>query len=1202
MKDWSFLFEPLQDIEGFRQTVKVIEDKKGPVAVSGLAEAQKAHFSTGLLWFEQGDTPGGQRKKGLFVAPGEMQAKRLFDDFANFFGEGAVFFPSREVMLRHVDAQNYYGEQKRLEALTKISEGEYEFIVTSIDAIALKTCSREVFADKGITFAVGKVFERENLLHDLVEMGYVREEAVDGCGQFAVRGGIVDIFPSNSDCPVRIEFFDDEVDSLRLFDVETQRSLEQQDSITIYPCRETETAYGMPEASLLDYIDEETVLFVDEYARSKQRLENLLMEYQTQRERYLEDAEETEDETEDERLNEYNHYFDYDELLGRLMSKNTVLTMALMGESNIEGARALYEIETRQLSAYRGGNVLLNELRAWKEKNSRVVILTAGKSRGERLSAYFAEENMLVPYVEEPSGLAAGSIIVTKGNLNKGFEYPEAGLVVISSGEAVSAEEAEKARRRRERRRQKEEGSRINTFTELKIGDYVVHNIHGIGKFVGIEQVKVEGITRDYIKIMYLDNGFVYIPTNQTDLIQKYIGSEGRTPRLNKLGGSEWHRAKRRVKESLMDLAEELVKLYAARRAAKGFVYSKDTVWQRQFEDDFPYEETPDQLRAIEDIKNDMESERPMERLLCGDVGFGKTEVAIRAIFKAVMDGRQAIYLCPTTVLAQQQYELFTERLRDYPINVGLLSRFCSRGQVNETINQLRRGEVDIVVGTHRVLSKDVSFKNLGLLVIDEEQRFGVKHKEAIKEMRTNIDVLTMTATPIPRTLHMSLNGIRDISLLETPPEDRYPVQTFVAEYDESFIRDAVEREVARGGQVFYLYNRVRTLHVALARLQELMPEVRFGVAHGQMREGELEEVIHNFINGMYDVLLCTTIIESGIDMPNVNTLIVENAERMGLAQLYQIRGRVGRSNKMAYAYITYQKNKVLTEEAEKRLKSIKEFTEFGAGFKVAMRDLEIRGAGNLLGPEQHGQMDTVGYGMYCRLLDEAVHELKEIAKYAGDVEGESVEVAQNKTETAQQEEKKRLTREKMKELTEKRIKEWLEEEESDDTEMNIDIKVSAYISSAFIRSDKLRVEFYRKIAEIEDEDDASDLRDELLDRFGDLPAETDALIEMGMIKNLAAKCKLCEIVQQTPIGRQKATPVNMKAGGSRDEIVFKYKNAGDFQVEKMGELIATYGSALRLLATGTPAFVLTIQNGNNIINEVKTFLKMLCEPVEQNG
>jgi transcription-repair coupling factor (superfamily II helicase) len=1082
------LINPLLELDEYRQALNSAREYKRPVNIVGPSESQKAHFCHAIL--------SHTGCKGMYVAYNEMQARRFYEDFAYFMGEDVLFFPTKEIMLYDVEAKSNDAVYQRLSVINKLIEGNFRLVVTSIEAVSHKLLKPEAFERCIIKIENGGRIDLGSFSEKLVMMAYERVESVERHGQFAIRGGIADVFPIDSDNPVRIELFDDEVDSIRFFNAETQRSIESVDNICILPAREIiyppeikkdiikdinnelsrvskknqslaakvkadmdrfreeyyfpgidrYTAYIANDPSFIfDYIQNDVLVFMDEPSRQKQRLDNLLLEHDEICKGLIEKSV----------LMPQNRsiFYDFSNIYQRLKSNKLIYLNTINADTIAANEAVMINIPSRLEGSYQGDmDFLINSLLRWKKDRNRVVVLSGTRGRGERLRETLSTKGVEAVYFDdifEP--VQRGQVVITRGSLNRGFEYPGIGFVIVSDKQVFG--QARKPSKTSGRRK----GRPISAFSELNIGDYVVHQAHGIGQYVGIEQLSVDGAKRDYLKIRYQENAFLYIPTNQMDLIQKYIGPEGRQPKVNKLGGTDWLKTKNKVKASLKELAEELIKLYAKRRASVGYAFSKDTVWQKQFEEQFPYEETDDQLKCIQEIKEDMESGRIMDRLLCGDVGYGKTEVAIRAIFKAAMDAKQVAYLVPTTVLAQQQYESFKERLKDFPVTVEVISRFRTPSEQKRILKDVKAGNVDILIGTHRLLQKDIQYKDLGLLVVDEEQRFGVSHKEKIKNLKPGIDVLTMTATPIPRTLHMSLVGIRDISLIEDPPEERYPVQTYVMEYNKDVIKDAIIREIGRHGQVFYLYNRVRSIDVRAAEIQALVPEARVIVAHGQMDEKQLEDVMFSFIKGEYDVLVCTTIIETGIDMPNVNTMIVEDADRMGLAQLYQLRGRVGRSNRLAYAYITYKKDKVISEVAEKRLQAIKEFTELGSGFKIAMRDMEIRGAGNLLGPEQHGHMEAVGYDMYCRLLDEAVSELKG------------------------------------------------EKPHKDEVEITIDINVSAYIDDSYISSEGKKIEMYKKIASISDEQDVLDVQDELTDRYGDIPVPVQNLIKIASIKSLAA-------------------------------------------------------------------------------------------------
>jgi transcription-repair coupling factor (superfamily II helicase) len=1154
--------EPLLKLEEYKRLLAAARGYTRPVSVIGPSESQKAHVSYALCRH--------CGMKGVFVAFNEMQARRLFEDFTFFAGDDVVFFPTKEIMLYDVEAKSYDTIYQRLAALDRISRGEYSFVVTSVEAVSHKLLRPETLAQQVITIDDHGRLDPEDLIRRLVISAYERVEFVEKKGQFAVRGGIVDIFPVDADNPVRIEFFGDEIDSVRWFDVNTQRSVGHAGIVRIIPAREMifdserkseiiravksdaeKTAGRNPELirkinadmeqfeeswyfpgidryipyiadepySLTDYLGDDAFIFMDEPARQKQRLDNLLLEHGEICKALIEKSILLPQSS--------GMFFDYESILSAVSSRKPIYMNTVNADAIASKESLQYSIPCRTIGSFQGSMDLLTEnLSAWKSGKSRVLLLSGTRGRGERLRDSLSEngiESVYMDSVSEP--VMPGQVVITRGSLHKGFEYPTSGFVVISDDEIFGLN-----RKATAKSRSKYKGRPISLFTELTVGDYVVHQTHGIGQYIGLEKLTVEGVKKDYLKIRYQDGAFLYIPTNQMDLIQKYIGSEGKQPKINKLGGSDWLRTKTRVKESLKKLAGELIKLYARRAALKGFEYSKDTVWQKQFEEQFPYEETEDQLRCIEEIKRDMESGKVMDRLLCGDVGFGKTEVAIRAVFKAVMDGRQVAWLVPTTVLAQQHYNNFIDRMKDFPVTVEMLSRFRSRSEQKRILKAVKTGNVDVLIGTHRLLQKDIQFRNLGLLVIDEEQRFGVSHKERLKNLAAEVDVLTLTATPIPRTLHMSLTGIRDISVIEDPPEERYPVQTYVMEYNRDVIRDAIIRELARQGQVFYLYNRVRTIDSKAADVQAMVPDARVAVAHGQMEERQLEDIMISFLKGEFDVLVCTTIIESGLDMPNVNTIIVEDADKMGLAQLYQLRGRVGRSNRLAYAYITYKRDKVISEVAEKRLQAIKEFTELGSGFKIAMRDMEIRGAGNLLGPEQHGHMESVGYDMYCRLLDEAVRELR----------GEPLR--------------------------------------KEETEVSIDINIDAYIDDSYIGSESRKIEMYKKIASINDENDVLDIEDELTDRYGDIPEPVRNLITVAYIKALARSLGISSVTEK------------------RDSVIFGFADIKNIDFQAIAKAAEKYRRQLLFSAGASPHLVYKKPQtgGERIADNIKILLQDL--------
>jgi len=1099
-KTKKYLIDPLLEMNRYHDILNDIKKGDGSVSLGGSSQSQKAHMSYAILKH--------LNLKGVFIANNDISARKTYEDFLNFFEEGVLYFPPEEIMFHDIEAKSRDSSYERIRALHKILNGEYEIVITSPEAIGRKLIDKELFLKSIISFTVGETVDLTEISKNLVVIGYERVSVVEGEGQFAIKGGIVDIFPINSENAVRIEFFDDEIDSIRTFDVISQRSLERIEEIAILPAREL-----IYDDKRRDEILDKISNSLNEYLKklSKKDVEGFKEKIE---EKIKGDMERFKEEYYFPGIDRYisyiidkpsiiTHYMDLEKTLffldepkkfetryESLLFENYELCKAflekgyLLPESfeiyvsleyileNINKNKPVYfdileteeRVPSKLLNSYKGHfDILIDDIRKWKENKYRILVMSGGQSRGRILEENLKKEGIEANYYDEFSGeILPGQVVITGGSLQTGFEYQDIKFVIISGKDFFG----EKKKKKRTFSK-KNKGQKISVFTDLNINDYVVHQIYGIGKYVGIQQLEVEGIKKDYLKIRYYDGDFLYVPTNQLDLIQKYIGSEGKTPKLSKLGGNDWAKTKAKAKESLMELAEDLIKLYAKRETSKGYKYSEDTVWQKQFEDLFPYQETEDQLKCIEEIKKDMESDKPMDRLLCGDVGYGKTEVAIRAIFKAVMDGKQVAYLVPTTVLAQQQFENFKDRMKDFPVRVEVISRFKSKSDQKKIIKDTKAGIVDILIGTHRLLQKDIAFKDLGLLVIDEEQRFGVRHKERIKKMKSNVDVLTLTATPIPRTLHMSLMGIRDISIIEDPPEERYPVQTYVMEYNPEVIKEAINRELARGGQVFYLFNRVRSINVKAAQIKDLVPDARVAVAHGQMKETDLENIMLQFVEGEYDVLVCTTIIESGLDMPNVNTIIVEDADKMGLAQLYQLRGRVGRSNRLAYAYITYKKDKVLSEVAEKRLQAIKEFTEFGSGFKIAMRDLQIRGAGNLLGAQQHGNIDLVGYDMYVRLLSEAINELRGTAP------------------------------------------------EEEEVEISVDLKVSAYIDDSYIGDENQKIEMYKKIASIQDEKDMLDIRDELIDRYGEIPDAVESLIQIAHLKVLAKKCGFSSIQEK---------------------------------------------------------------------------------------
>ncbi|NLL07100.1 MAG: transcription-repair coupling factor [Clostridiaceae bacterium] len=1172
IKTREYLIDPLLESRDYKDIISNIKRGGLQTAINGPSESQKAHICYAIC--------NHLNSKGILVAYNELQARKIYEDLSYFFDKDVILFSSKEIMLHDVEAKSYEAVYERIAALGRILKHDYKFIVISAEAIVQKLISKELFEESCLIFDYSNRIDLTITIQKLISIGYERVTTVEGKGQFAIRGGIIDIYPINSENAYRIELFDDEIDSIRIFDVISQRSIEKTESVEILPAREiiydraqldsiiseiqkdlvmqkekvntlTKQDYivklddkishdldkfkedyyfpGMDKyisyiikkpQLIMDYIDENIVVFFDEPKRFQQRVENI----------HLENTEICKALLEKGHLLPgcFNIYFEFDYIWSSLYKKKSIYFNTIMVDELLLSGSKKFTIASRLLNSYQGNfDLMVDDVKYYKESSFRVLILAGTKSKGEMLAETLRSKEIETVYIDEVrEGILPGQVIVTHGSLNKGFEYPEMRFVVISGKELFGQD-----RKLKRHIANKNKGKKISVFTDLNIGDFVVHQSHGIGRYTGIEQLVVDNIKKDYLKIQYQEGAFLYVPTNQLDLIQKYIGSEGKTPKLSKLGGADWLKTKAKTKQSLMELAGELIKLYAMRESLKGYAFGKDTVWQKQFEEQFPYQETEDQLKCIEEIKQDMESDKPMDRLLCGDVGYGKTEVAIRAIFKAVMEGKQVAYLVPTTVLAQQQYSNFKERMKDFPVTVEMVSRFRTPTEQKNILKDAKAGLIDVLIGTHRLLQKDVAFKNLGLLVIDEEQRFGVMHKEKIKNMRANVDVLTLTATPIPRTLHMSMVGIKDISTLEDPPEERYPVQTYVMEHNTEVIKEAINREMSRSGQVFYLYNRVRSINVKAAEIKNLVPDARIAVAHGQMKESELEDVMFRFINGEYDVLVCTVIIESGLDMPNVNTIIVEDSDKMGLAQLYQLRGRVGRSNRMAYAYITYKKDKVLSEIAEKRLQAIKEFTEFGSGFKIAMRDLQIRGAGNLLGAQQHGHIDSVGYDMYCKLLEEALGELRGQSRH-------------------------------------------------DDVEISIDVNLSAYIDNSYISMENEKIEMYKRIASIQDEQDVLDVEDELIDRFGDIPIPVSNLIKIAHVKALALKCGFSSVQEKN------------------DAVIFQFIDGMRANFEVIGKLMEKYKRKLLFTASNNPYITYRTNDikRENFLDNIKILLQDIID------
>lgn len=1134
----------------------LFEVKKGtnPMMLSGLTDVGKIHMAYATRFYTE--------KPICIVTYNELQAKKIVKDLG-FFGEIVRFFPKRDVISFDYLAESKDTLFKRISVLNNIVKRKNKIIVTTIEAAMQKMITKESLYKNVMHLKVGDFFNLEQLKEKLVLLGYERYDLIEGKGQFSIRGGIVDIATSKNH-GVRIEFWGDEIDSIRKFSIASQRTTEMLKEIDIYPSYEflletdvnticeriSDKSYIKPirekvdedieqikngeflnkidryfdcfyekSSTLLDYLDNDYIVFIDEIEKIKARAENISKD----NEHLIQDL------VSKNKLIPGNliKQEDYLKFSDTLEKKQTIYLekqdIGFVDKQSMHAKRNGYSFSYREVNFFRSSmDLLFQELQEAKSRGKATVILGGNTDGSRKISNLLLEKQIVNDYKEilEDDELAPGSITVTPGALSAGFECYEMNLLVISLAEIFET----KPKRVKSSSIFKE--SQKVVFDDLKEGDYIVHKVNGIGQYLGVTTIKADNVTKDYIKLKYRDDDILYVPTNALDNIRKYIGSEKVGPRLNRLGSKEWDKTKEKVKKNLREVAEELIQLYAKRQKMQGYAFSKDTVWQKEFEDSFPYSETDDQLRCISEVKKDMEKPRPMDRLLCGDVGYGKTEVAIRAAFKAVMDQKQVVYLAPTTILAQQQYEEFKERMQEYPIRVEILNRFKTPKEQKEVVKKLELGEIDILVGTHRVLSKDVKFKNLGLLIIDEEHRFGVKAKEQIKEYKNSVDVLTMTATPIPRTLHMSIVGMRDMSVIYEPPQNRKPVQTYVLEYDPEVIKEAITKELERDGQVFYLFNNVEHILKKAEEIKNLVPEAKVDLAHGKMSGTELESIMQDFVDKKTNVLVCTTILESGIDIPNANTIIVENADRLGLAQLYQIRGRVGRSDKQAYAYITYKRDKMLTEVADKRLKAIKEFTEFGSGFKIAMRDLEIRGAGSLMGEVQHGHMEQVGYDMYCKLLDEVVKEIK----------GEEV---------------------------------------VEEVDVQIDLDVSSYIPDEFIENSSMKIEIYQNIALCKNEEDIVNVTDEIIDRFGKMPDEIENLLDIARIKILCREKNILKVMQ-------------------KDMNVLFFFEQDRFNIDIVDKLMKTFRNRIKFSPAQMPYITFKLQDKRNTLEECKEFLGKL--------
>lgn len=1106
----NFLKAGMHKLPEYMQLRQAVESNALPAVATGLSGIHKATIINALVQ----DT----NKTALLLAADEAEAQRICQDLTSM-GLRSFIYPTRDFTFRNVESASREYEHQRIQVLSRILKHDCDVVVACMDAALQYTIPPNELEGRMIELKKGQTVSLEQVVQSLVRCGYVRAEQIDGTGQFAVRGGILDFFTPDAPYPVRIEFWGDEIDTIGLFDLESQRRTETVDAIMLAPSVEVlvdnpseladkiekhasslrgKTAPKAKEilqiecdqlrngrhfhcadkyitmlydrtATLLDYFSlNDTLVFVSEFHKGKERIRTTQWQWAEDVKEYLEEG------VLCRGLDTYSGDWIY--IQSQLEKRSTVCLEAFVRGTYEVPVRTLLNITARQLSVWGGSIALLEEdLQAMQSSGLTCIVLGGTEKTASNIATDLKEKGLSVVYMPDMSEIPDKGVIITTGTLSAGMEFPAAGFGIITHGRHTGKAAAKK--------RKNKHAQELYSLSELTVGDYIVHASHGIGVFEGIHKINMQGVVKDYIKVRYAKKDTLYVPVTQLDLVSKYIGPrEDATVKLSKLGGQDWQKTKARVRAAVKDMAKELIRLYAQRMQAKGHAFSPDTEWQRDFEAHFEFEETEDQLRCIKEIKHDMELSSPMDRLLCGDVGFGKTEVALRTAFKCVSDSCQCALLVPTTILAWQHYQNISKRMEGFPVRIELLSRFRTPKQQEDILKRLKRGEIDMIVGTHRLVSKDVQFHNLGLLIVDEEQRFGVAQKERLKDSYKNVDVLTLSATPIPRTLNMALSGIRDMSVIEEAPHDRHPVQTYVLEHDQGIICDAIRRELRRGGQAYYLHNNVESIERVAASLQNQIPEAKVGFAHGKMTESELSEIWRKLLEQEIDVLVCTTIIETGVDVPNVNTLIIENADCMGLSQLHQIRGRVGRSSRRAYAYFTFTRNKILTEVAQKRLSAIREFTEFGSGFKIAMRDLEIRGAGNILGGEQHGHMETVGYDLYLKLLGEAVKMEK------GELPSAPV-----------------------------------------DNECLVDMQVQAHIPERYIENLSQRLDIYRRIAGIKNQDDALDVLDELTDRFGKPPVSVQGLIDIALLRNMASQIGIFEVKQRDDYIMLYREPMNME-------------------------------------------------------------------------
>ena len=1167
---------PLGELAEFPRMKELLAGKKDKISLTGCVDSQKVHMMAGL---------GDRFKYKVILTFSDLRAREIAEDY-QFYDRNVVVYPGKDLIFYQADIHGNQLVKERINVLKRVMEGKPVTVITTFSSLMAPMMPIEILKEYTVDIHKNGSLSEVEIAKRLVAMGYEKTHQVEVPGQFSVRGGIVDIFDLTQENPYRMELWGEEIESIRSFDILSQRSIENLESIRIYPATElilnpeqlregikkitadakkqsealrkeflTEEAHRLSRhvkeleeqvlelgmsvnlesyinyffektGSFIDLFDpEKSCVFLDEPIRIREHSEAVEAEFRESMSHRLEKGYVLEKQA--------DILYGKEEILYKIEKFPSVQIGFMEDKNLLIKTQNRFDIMAKSVASYNHSfELLVKDLKRYRKNGYRVIVMSPSRTRAKRLAEDLREQEMTAVYTEDPFRMVQPSeVLVYYGALKRGFEYPLLKFVVISESD-IFGNQKKKAKKKK-----KYEGTKIKDFTQLQVGDYVVHETHGLGIYQGIEKVEVEKIVKDYIKIEYRDGGNLYILATGLDLIQKYASADAKKPKLNKLGSKEWSKTKSKVKGAVNEVAKELVELYAIRQKKQGFPFGKDTVWQQEFEEMFVYDETEDQLQAIAETKADMESNRIMDRLICGDVGYGKTEIAIRAAFKAVQDGKQVAFLVPTTILAQQHYNNFVQRMKEFPVRIDLMSRFRTPTQQKNTITDLKKGLVDIVIGTHRILSKDLEFKDLGLLIIDEEQRFGVTHKEKIKQMKDDVDVLTLTATPIPRTLHMSLIGIRDMSVLEEAPGERLPIQTYVCEYNEEMVREAIVRELSRGGQVYYVYNRVNTIGDMAAFIQNLVPEANVTYAHGQMKEQELERIMYDFINGEIDVLVSTTIIETGLDISNANTMIIHDSDQMGLSQLYQLRGRVGRSNRVAYAFFMYQKDKVLKEVAEKRLQAIREFTDLGSGFRIAMKDLEIRGAGNLLGKKQHGHMEAVGYDLYCKMLNEAVKNLKGIPTTL------------------------------------------------EDFNTLVDLDVDAFIPPSYIVNEVQKLDIYKRIASIENLAESEEMRGELLDRFGAVPKSVENLLRISLIRVQAHETYITEIK------------------GKNERIHIYMKPDANIDPGKIPQLLAAFPKKLNFVAKGNPYFVYKYKKLDLVEKDAEQLLsltEMLLEKMKE--